>query len=140
MTGTTIHRTRVRTRGIALYEVLIAVAIVGTSLISVMTIADNAMIMSARSQRLARASVLAQNELAWWRAAGGDKLLALGEGEHPFANAAAAANGAKTATIVVRKVEAGIVELVARVAVESGRAGVPCEVALTTWLPTGGGQ
>jgi prepilin-type N-terminal cleavage/methylation domain-containing protein len=133
------RRTGHRCRGLTLLELLVVLSIMAISICAALELATGALRSSARAQRIVKTAVLAQNEIEYWRAQGGAKLLALGEGDHAFQNPFAAQpdNKADETTLTVRKIEDGIVEAtaVASLGVEPQK---PAMASITTWLSTGG--
>ena len=127
-----------RVHGLSLLELLVVVAIAGSTFAASLAFASKAMHVSARAQSVAKATVLARNELDFWKAQSAEKLLALKEGEQPFGNPAAALpeNAVDRSTLRVRRVEPGIVELTATVGM-AGESNYPLNVKLTEWLATG---
>ena len=126
-------------RGMTLLEVLIVISIVTISIGSLSGLATLSMTAGVRAQRIHKATVLAQNELEYWRARGGAGALALGAGTHPLANPLAGKddNRAATGTLEVRRIDDRLVEVTAHVALLD-RPGNPVNVSLATWLETGG--
>ena len=134
----TIARPR---RGIALYELLISVAIISILFGGSVSLSTQALHVSARAQRVAKATVLAQNELEYWKSLPAEQVAALTEGVHPFANPVAGAPGneAKKTTLAVRKLEDGIFELAATV--EMPPAGNrEIGVTVSTYIAAGGAR
>ena len=98
------------TRGLALLELLVVIAIAGGAFAASLTFAAKAMHVNARAHSVAKATVLAQNELEFWTAQTAERVRGLQEGQQKFANPAAALpeNAADATTLTVRRVEPGV--------------------------------
>jgi prepilin-type N-terminal cleavage/methylation domain-containing protein len=127
-------------RGLTLLELLVVCAILAASVGASLYLATQGIVASVRAQRIAKATILAENELAYWRAMGGRAALALGGGEHRFTNPVAAApeNAGSRTRIEAREIEPGIVEIAATAALNPASPNHPIEVRLVTWVPTEG--
>ena len=125
-------------RGLTLLEILVVIAIAGGAFAGSLAFASKAMHLSARAQQTAKATVLAQNELEYWKAQDPARIRALADGLHPFANPAAVLreNQVQSANIKVRRVEAGIIEIAATVGMAAELSN-PLNITLTAWLGTG---
>ncbi len=123
-------------RGLALLELLVVCAILGTSLGAGIYLATQGLLLNARAMRLDRATVLAQNELAWWESQGAAAARALGPGIHRFQNPVATApeNAGAVTRLEVREVEPGITEVAAAVELPSPQPNHPLRVRMVTWL------
>ena len=133
-----MNATTQRCRGLTLLELLLVMGVLLISISCALELTVTTLRSSARSQRIMRASVLAQNELEYWRAQGGAKLLALGEGTHPFQNPVATRTDNQTdaATVTVRRIDDTIVEATAVVSAFVGDE-KPADVSISTYLPAG---
>lgn len=120
-----------------LLEVLFAIAIIGGSFVAALQLSTQALHITKRAAGMTRATVLAQNELEFWKNAGGAKLLALGAGEHAFQNPTASEiNGDQwKATLSVTPREDGLVQAEATIAYP-GEPHHPGQMSLKTWLRT----
>jgi prepilin-type N-terminal cleavage/methylation domain-containing protein len=137
MNGIRTHKSR----GLTLLEVLVVIAILSGSFAASLTFAERALMGNARAQRLAKATVLAQNELEYWRAQPPAARASLSEGQQAFANplTTSPANAATTSVLSVRRIEAGIVELTARVELPV-RPNSDAVASLTAWIPVEAAQ
>ena len=129
-------------RGFTLLELLIVCGILVFSVGASVMLAGDSRGLVMRAQRMDKARVLAQNEIDYWRAEGGHAAVALGEGDHAFANPLASefGNRPEASTVTVSLVEPGIVQVTASVAMPRARPTVPIVSTLTTWLPAGGAR
>ena len=127
-------------RGIALYELLISIGVIAILFGGSVSLSTQALHVSARAQRVAKATVLAQNELEYWSSLPAEKVAALAEGTRPFQNPVASVPGNEAAksSLAVRKVEEGIMELTATVEMPPAEAGREIAVTVSTYLATGG--
>jgi Tfp pilus assembly protein PilV len=130
-----------RRRGIALYELLISVAIIAILFGGSVSLSTQALHLSARAQRIAKATILAQNELEYWSSQPVEKIAALSEGTRPFQNPVASVPGNEVlkSSLAVTKVEDGMLELAATVEMPPA-AGREIAVTVSTYLPTGGAK
>jgi type II secretory pathway pseudopilin PulG len=129
-------RTARRPAGLTLLELLVVCGILSASIGAGIFLATQGIAASVRAQRIAKATILARNEIAYWQAVGGSRALALGPGDHRFANPVAAApeNAGARTRIEVREVEPGIVEVAATASMNPTSPHQPIQVRLVTWV------
>lgn len=128
-------------KGLTLLEMLFVCSILVISVSAALSLSIQALHTSARSQRIVKGTVLAQNELEYWSTRPSAELALLTEGERVFSNPAAHApeNEADATTLTVRNAEPGILELTAAVQMH-GSPNHPNVVKLTTWIADGDAQ